>query len=138
MGRALALDVGTKRTGVAETDPNQMIATGLTTIPTKDLIPFLREQHNNPGFSDLIVGEPKRLHGEKDEIAHFIENLLRSLASVFKNVSIHRVDERFTSKMASRVIAQSSLKKSVRENKMLIDEVSATIILQDWLYTRKA
>lgn len=133
MAKVLALDIGTKRTGVAETDPLQIIATGLKTIETTQLLPFLNEYITAEKPEALVIGEPKRLHGEASQVEAFIRQQILKIQKTFPALAIHRVDERFTSKMASQSIAQSGLKKKQRQNKALIDEVSAVLILQSWL-----
>ena len=133
MGKVLALDIGTKRTGVAETDPLQLIASGRTTIETTSLLFFLDDELKKEPVDVLVIGEPKRLHGAIDDIGHYINQVIEQIKKAFPGLPIERVDERFTSKMASQAIAQSGLKKGKRQEKGLIDEVSAVIILQSWL-----
>lgn len=133
MGKVVALDVGTKRTGVAETDPLQIIASGLTTIETTTLLFFLDDLLKKEPIDLLVVGEPKRLHGQASEVETYIKQVIVQINKAFPNLPIVRVDERFTSKMASQAIAQSGLKKKDRQKKERIDEVSAVIILQTWL-----
>lgn len=137
MAKVLALDIGMKRTGVAETDPFRIIATGLPTIASVDLIPFLKQYIATECPEIIVVGEPKRLHGVASDIESFIQKTIKQINLLFPDVKIARVDERFTSKMASAAIAQSGLPKKKRQNKGLIDEVSAVIILQSWLAQRK-
>ena len=133
MAKVIALDVGTKRTGVAETDPMQIIATGLTTVKTPDLLSFLKEYALREKPQCLVIGQPKRLHGELGNIEGFIVELIAKIQKALPNLPIERIDERFTSKMAFQTMIDSGLKKKDRANKELIDEVSATIILQSWL-----
>lgn len=133
MAKVFALDIGTKRTGIAETDPMQIIASGLTTIETSQLITFLREYINNEKPETLVVGEPKRLHGHTSDSTTFIEKTIHKIKLEFPSLNIHRVDERFTSKMAFQSMLDGGIKKKKRQNKSLIDEISATIILQSWL-----
>jgi putative Holliday junction resolvase len=137
MAKVLALDIGTKRTGVAETDPLQIIATGLKTIDTTQLIPFLKEYMAAEKPEALVIGEPKRLHGAPSQVEAYIRQQILQIQKTFPALAIHRVDERFTSKMASQSIAQSGLKKKQRQNKALIDEVSAVLILQSWMSTQR-
>jgi putative Holliday junction resolvase len=136
MAKIIALDVGTVRTGVAETDPFQIIATGLPTVATKDLLTFLKAYipRENPEY--LVVGEPKRMHGEASEVEGFISQKIAEIKKLFPALRIERMDERFTSKMAAQTIAQSNLKKKQRQNKALVDEVSAVLILQSWMSRR--
>ena len=133
MAKVIALDIGTKRTGVAETDPMQIIATGLTTVKTPDLVSFLKEYVLREKPHCLVIGQPKRLHGELGNIEGFIVELISKIQKDLPDLPIERIDERFTSKMAFQTMIASGLKKKDRANKELIDEVSATIILQSWL-----
>ncbi len=133
MGRWIALDVGTKRTGIAETDPLKIIASGLTTVNTPELLFFLEDYHKREGIEVVVVGEPKRLHGEASDVEAFIAQVVEKLPLVLPGVTVERMDERFTSKMAFQSIIDSGAKKSKRANKALIDEVSATIILQSYM-----
>ena len=133
MAKVIALDVGTKRTGIAETDPMQIIATGLTTVKTPELLSFLKEYISKEKPECLVVGQPKRLHGELGSIEGFIVELIAKIQKKHPQIPIERIDERFTSKMAFQTMIDSGLKKKDRANKELIDEVSATIILQSWL-----
>ncbi len=133
MAKILAFDIGTKRTGVAETDALQLIATGLTTIPTTDILFFLKDHQESEPVERLIIGEPKRLHGEASRVEQYIKEVITQISRAFPHLKIERIDERFTSKMASQTIAQSGMGKKKRQNKELIDQVSATIILQTWL-----
>ncbi len=136
MAKVVALDIGTKRTGVAETDPLQIIATGLKTIETAKLFAFLKDYIETEKPEALIIGEPKRLHGAPGQVEAFILQQIQKIQKLYPSLPIHRVDERFTSKMASQSIAQSGLKKKQRQNKALIDEVSAVLILQSWMNAR--
>ena len=133
MGKVIALDIGTKRTGVAETDALQIIASGLTAISTSEILSFLSEYIKNENPDVLVIGEPKRLHGVHSEVEVFIREKIEQIRKAFPDLRIDRVDERFTSKMASQAIAQSGMSKKKRQNKDLIDEVSAVLILQSWL-----
>jgi putative Holliday junction resolvase len=133
MGRWLALDVGAKRTGIAVTDPLRIIATSLNTISTSELIPFLKEYFQREEVELLVVGEPKQLDNTASQSAGLINAEIEKLKKAFPLLPIHRVDERFTSKMASQAIAQSGMNKKNRQSKELIDAVSATIILQSYM-----
>ncbi len=133
MAKIIALDVGTVRTGVAETDPFQIIATGLPTVATKELLTFLKTYIPRENPECLVVGEPKRMHGEASEVEGFISQKIAEIKKLFPALRIERMDERFTSKMAAQTIAQSNLKKKQRQNKALVDEVSAILILQSWM-----
>ncbi len=133
MGRILAIDYGTKRTGIAITDELQIIASGLTTVKTEELLSFLKEYIASEDVEILIVGEPKQKDGMHSEIEKEIRKFIPLFSEAFPKLKIERVDERFTSKMAFQTMIDSGLKKQQRRNKALIDEISATIILQDYL-----
>lgn len=133
MSRIIALDVGSKRTGIAETDPLQIIASGLKTLETPLVIPFLVEYSQRETLETIVVGEPKRLHGEASQIEEFISKFILKLTEKLPLVKVVRVDERFTSKMAFQSLIDSGVKKSKRKDKGLVDEVSATLILQSYL-----
>ncbi len=133
MGRWLALDVGAKRTGIAVTDPLRIIATALETVATHDLVPYLKNYFQHEQVDIVIVGEPKQLDNSPSESAKAINNVIVKLQQSIPNINIQRMDERFTSKMASQVIAQSGKSKKERQKKELIDTVSATIILQSYM-----
>lgn len=136
MARILAFDYGTKRIGIAVTDPFQIIATGLATIHPKDIVEFLKKYLQAEQVELFVVGEPKQMDGTASQSAPHIKGFITILKKAFPEVPIERMDERFTSKMASAVIAQSGLKKVDRQNKGMIDTVSATIILQSWMEKR--
>lgn len=133
MPRLLAFDFGTKRLGIAVTDPLQLFATGLTTIHPKDVIEFLKKYLQTEQVEIFIVGEPKQMDGTPSQSAPQVKGFVTILKKNFPDIPITMMDERFTSKMASATIAQSGLKKSDRQNKALIDTVSATIILQSYM-----
>ncbi len=133
MGRVVALDYGKKRTGVAVTDPLQLIASGLTTVATDELISFLRTYLEEEDVTRFIVGEPKQMNNTPSEAEMFIAPFLTRLRKVFPDVPIERQDERFTSKMAVQSMIEGGVKKKKRRDKALIDEISATIILQAYL-----
>ena len=136
MGRIVALDVGQKRTGIAVTDPMQVIATGLCTQPTHEVVNFLKEYLSTNEVELLVVGEPKTVHGVPSESMQFISPLLKHIERTFPELSIQMHDERFTSRMAQRAILESGAKKKQRQDKGLVDKVSATIILQSFLEMR--
>lgn len=133
MGRILALDYGKKRTGIAVTDELRLIASGLTTVPTKELILFLKDYLNAEKVDILVVGEPKQMNNTPSESEQHIQPFLVELAKYFPTITIERQDERFTSKMAFQSMLDSGLKKKQRRNKALVDEISATLILQSYL-----
>lgn len=136
MARILAIDFGTKRTGIAVTDELQIIASGLTTVETKDLFAFLKEYISNESVELFVIGEPKRLNNEASESEVAIKPFIDKLTKIFPDIPFTRVDERFTSKMAFQTMIDSGLTKKQRKNKALVDEISATIILQSYLYSR--
>jgi putative Holliday junction resolvase len=133
MARIMAIDYGSKRVGIAVTDSLQIIATGLTTVHSKDLIDFLKKYIEKEPVECIVVGEPKRMNNEASESARFIEPFVVHLKRTFPNIKIDRMDERFTSKMAFQTMIDGGLKKKARQNKELIDEISATIILQSYM-----
>jgi putative Holliday junction resolvase len=136
MGRILAIDYGTKRTGIAVTDELQIIASGLTTVVTHDLIGFLTDYISKENVELFIIGEPKQMNNEVSESEASIQIFIEKLTREIPDIPIKRVDERFTSKMAFQTMIDSGLKKNQRKNKALVDEISATIILQSYLYNR--
>lgn len=133
MGRIVALDYGKVRTGIAVTDELQIIASGLTTVDTKDLLSFLRNYVKLEKVERFVVGEPKQMNNLPSESEELIKPFLRTLEGVFPKIPVERQDERFTSKMAFQTMIDSGLKKQQRKNKALVDEISATIILQAYL-----
>ncbi|MFH6601959.1 Holliday junction resolvase RuvX [Maribacter algicola] len=135
MGRILALDYGKKRTGIAVTDEMQLIASGLTTVSTTTLIDFLKEYVANENVVRFVVGEPKQMDNSPSESEGLILSFLPKLRKEFPDVPIVRQDERFTSKMAFQAMIDGGLGKKQRSNRALVDEVSATIILQGYLNT---
>jgi putative Holliday junction resolvase len=133
MARILAIDYGKKRTGLAVTDPLQMIATGLTTVATHELIPYLKKYMAGEAVELILIGEPKNLDGEATDATALVTECVRILQKNFPQIPVKKVDERFTSKLAFRSMIDSGLKKKDRQNKGLVDEISATIILQEYL-----
>ena len=131
--RILSIDYGTKRTGLAVTDPLKLIASGLTTVDTPQLLPFLEKDTAEEAVEAFVIGLPKRLNNEDSAVEADIQQLLTKLKERFPTIKIHRYDERFTSKIAFQTMIDSGLKKKQRQNKALIDEISATLILQDFL-----
>lgn len=134
MGRILALDYGLKRTGIAVTDELQIIASGLTTVLTSELFPFLEKYFSDEKVDIVLVGEPKQMDYTASHNEIPIQEFLKKFQEKFPEMKMLRVDERFTSKMAVRTMIDSGLKKKKRQNKALVDEISATIILQSYLY----
>lgn len=137
MARLLAIDYGTKRTGIAVTDEMQLIASGLTTVATDKLLLFLKKYFAEENVELVIIGEPKQKDGSHSNVEEDIRKFIQNFLIEFSEMKIDRIDERFTSKMAFQTMIDSGLKKKQRQNKELIDEISATIILQDYLYSKK-
>lgn len=133
MGKIMAIDYGKKRCGIAVTDDMQIIASGLETIETRDIFEFLKKYFVENQVDSIVVGLPTDLKGNLSEVETEILKFLERFKSEFPEVEVHRLDERFTSKMASFFISQSGKSKKKREEKGLIDKVSATIILQNFL-----
>ena len=133
MARILAFDYGHKRTGLAVTDELQIIASGIETVDTKNIFSFLNKYLANENVELFIVGEPKQMDNTASESEVFIKPFIEKLTSTYPKIPIKRVDERFTSKMAFQSMIDGGLKKKQRQNKALIDKISATIILQTYL-----
>lgn len=133
MSRILAFDYGTKRIGVAVTDPLQIIATGLDTIHPKDILEYLKKYLLSEPVELFIVGEPKQMDGTPSQSAQHVKGFITTLKKNFPTIPVEVIDERFTSKMAAATVAQSGFKKSDRQNKERLDTISATIILQSYL-----
>ena len=133
MSRILAVDYGIKRTGIAVTDDFQIIASGLTTIPSETAITFLKDYFSKENVSVVLIGEPKQMNGQPSESTEIIEKFVQKFKSTFPEMKVERSDERFTSKMAFQTMIDSGLKKKQRQNKALVDEIAATIMLQDYL-----
>lgn len=136
MARILAIDFGTKRTGIAVTDALQIIASGLTTVETKELLQFLKNYIKQESVELFLVGEPKQMDNSASQSEVYIAAFITKLEKEIPNIPIKRVDERFTSKMAFQTMIDSGLKKNQRKNKALVDEISATLILQSYLYSK--
>ena len=136
MARILALDYGEKRTGIAVTDELQIIASGLITVKTDELIKFLIDYTNKEQVELFIVGLPKQMNNSDSESEKHILSFLKQLKKSLPKIPIKRIDERFTSKIAFQTMIDSGLKKKQRRNKGLVDEISATIILQSYLYSK--
>lgn len=136
MGRIMAIDYGIKRTGLAVTDPSRIIATGLTTVETPKLMAFLADYCAKESVDIFVVGEAKHLDNTPAESAAIIEPFVVKLKEKFPDKVVDRMDERFTSKMAFQAMIDGGLKKKQRQNKALIDTVSATLILQNYMDLR--
>jgi len=133
MGRLMAIDYGTKRTGLAVSDPLKIIATGLSTVDTKDLLLFIENYLKKEQVECFVIGEPKTIFNKDSSIAPKINEFIKKLSSKFSEIPIKRFDERFTSKIAQQTMLLGGLKKKDRMNKGTVDMVSATIILQDYM-----
>ena len=133
MPRIIAIDYGLKRTGLAVTDPLKIIATGLTTVESKQLISFLKEYFSKEAVELIIIGEPKNWDDTDTHATPLVNKIILDLQKNFPAIPVKKVDERFTSKLASKAMVEMGLKKKQRQNKALIDEIAATIMLQDYL-----
>ena len=133
MPRILAVDYGLKRTGLAVTDPLKIIATGLTTVESKQLILFLKNYFSKEEVELIVIGEPKNWDDTDTHATPLVEKIIKELQINFPSIPIRKVDERFTSKMASRAMIEMGMKKKRRQNKALVDEIAATIMLQEYL-----
>lgn len=136
MGRILAIDYGQKRVGLAVTDNLQIIATALDTIHVKDIFVFLQNYIETETVDKIIVGEPRQMNNTASDAQRFTEPFVKKLKKQFPAIPVLRVDERFTSKMAHDTIIAAGLKKKERQNKALVDKVSATIMLQSFMQKR--
>ena len=133
MGKALGIDFGTKRTGIAITDAMQIIATGLTTVSTNLLDDFISNLVQQESIVSFVVGDPKNLDGSNTDSTGHVNGFVKRLQKNYPRIPVHQIDERFTSKLAKQSILASGIKKKGRQNKAMVDEVSATIILQNYL-----
>lgn len=137
MSRLLSIDYGKKRTGIAVSDPLQIIANGLTTVETSKLFEFLENYLKKEEVETIIVGLPKQMSGELSENMKRIEPFVNRLKKLYPKINIEYYDERFTSKLAHQAMIDGGLKKQDRKNKELIDEISATIILQGYMESKR-
>src|SRR5579872_6112371 len=133
MARIMAIDYGLKRTGIAVTDPLQIIATGLRTVESPQLIAFLKEYMRSEAVELILVGEPKNWDDSDTHATPLVRQLVERLRKEFPAMPLKLVDERYTSKMASRAMIEMGMKKKQRRNKALVDEIAATILLQEYL-----
>ena len=133
MGRIMAIDYGSKRIGIAVTDPNRIISTGLDTVHPKDIIAYLKKYLDTEKVDCIVVGEPKQMNGTDSEAAVHANQFVKLLGKNFPFIRVERYDERFTSKMAQHAILMSGAKKKDRQNKELVDMTSAVIILQSYM-----
>ncbi len=137
MGRILAIDYGRKKSGIAVTDPLQIIANGLTTIPTHTLFDFLVDYIVKEEVDEIVIGYPTQSSGEESESMRYIKPFVNRFRKRFPGFPLKWVDERFTSKMAFQTMIDAGLKKMARRDKMLVDKISATIILQTYMEHRQ-
>lgn len=137
MGRLLSIDYGRKRCGIAVTDPMRIVATGLTTVPSGKLEEFLRGYMASEQVDRIIMGHPTTMRGEESESMRYIRPAVSRLRKVFPEVEIEFFDERFTSVLAHRAMIDGGMKKSARRDKAVVDEMSATIILNDYLQSKQ-
>ena len=136
MGKALGIDYGTKRTGIAITDGMQVIASGLATILTNNLDSFIAEIVLKEDIECFVVGNPKNLDGTDTDSTPYVNSFVKRLQRLYPTICVQQIDERFTTKIAKKSMLESGLKKKKRKNKELVDQISATIILQDYLNYR--
>jgi putative Holliday junction resolvase len=133
LARILAIDYGLKRTGLAVSDPLKIIATGLTTVESSQLIPYLKNYLTQEEVELIIIGEPKNWDDTDTHATPLVKKIIIELEKNFPHIPLKKVDERFTSKMASRAMIEMGLKKKQRQNKALVDEIAATLLLQEYL-----
>jgi putative Holliday junction resolvase len=133
MGRILAIDYGQKRVGIAVTDESRIIANGLTTVHVKDVIAFLKEYIEKENVDCIVVGEPRDMKNRASDASRFIEPFVKHLKKQFPEIVVERMDERFTSRMAFQTMIDAGLKRKSRQNKELVDTISATLILQSYM-----
>jgi len=136
MARIMAFDYGKKRVGIAVTDPSQIIATALDTVETKLIFPFISAYVAKENVEAFVVGMPYNFGHQENEVMKFVVQFINELGNKFPNIPIHKVDERFTSKMATAVILQSGVNRKDRQNKATVDKVSASILLQSYMEMR--
>lgn len=133
MGQIVAFDYGTKRIGIAATDDLQIIASGLTTVSPEEVVDFLNKYIKAHKVDRFVVGEPKQMNNQPSESEVFIQDFIKELEINFPDIPVERMDERFTSKMAFQTMIEGGLNKKKRKDKSLVDQISATIILQSYL-----
>ena len=135
MPRILCIDYGKKRTGIAVTDPLQIIATGLTTVDSYELISFLKKYFLREEVGVIVIGEPKNLDDSDTHATPLVQHFIKKLEKEFPKIPVKTVDERFTSKMAKQAMIDMGMKKKDRRNKRTVDEIAATIMLQEYMET---
>lgn len=136
MARILCIDYGGKRTGIAVTDPLQIIATGLTTVDSKELIPFLKQYFLSEPVELMVIGEPKNLDDTDTHASPLVKKTIKELQREFPQIPITKIDERFTSKMAKQAMIDMGMKKKDRRNKRTVDKIAATMMLQEYLISQ--
>jgi putative holliday junction resolvase len=136
LARILSIDYGRKRTGLAVSDPLQIIASGLATVESNQLIPFLKDYFQKEQVEQIIIGEPKNMDDSDTHATPLVEAFIKQLQKHFPQIPVKKVDERFTSKMAKDAMLDMGLKKMQRRNKALVDEIAATILLQEYMRHR--
>ncbi len=137
MGRILSIDYGRKRVGIAVSDPMQIIANRLTTVPTHTIWDFLKEYFEKEQVETVVVGYPKQMNNEASEAVRYINPFLKKFQKVYPDIQLELFDERFTSKMAFQTMIDGGLKKQKRQDKAMVDSISATIILQNFLEQKR-
>ncbi len=133
MGRILAIDYGQKRVGIAVTDKNKIIANGLATIHVKDIMSFLKEYIEKEDVECIVIGKPLDMKSKDSDASRFIEPFVKQVKKQFPKISVERIDERFTSQLALKTMQDAGLKRKARQNKSLVDTISATIMLQSYM-----
>lgn len=133
MARIICIDYGGKRTGLAVTDPLQIIATGLTTVPSQELISFLKNYFTKEQVERIIIGEPKKGDDTDTHATPLVEKCIKDLQKHFPTIPITKIDERYTSKMAKQAMIDMGMKKMQRRNKAIVDQIAATIMLQEYM-----
>jgi len=136
MARIICIDYGLKRTGIAVTDPLQIIATGLTTVDSPELISFLKKYFIREAVELIVIGEPKNLDESDTHATPLVKQIIKKLEKEFPLIPVKTVDERFTSKMAKQAMLDMGMKKKDRRNKRTVDEIAATIMLQEYMENR--
>lgn len=137
MARILSIDYGRKRTGLAVTDPLQIIAGGLATVSTSELFDWLKRYVEQEAVERIVIGEPRQMDGSPSENLARVQQFVNRWRNAMPNIPIEMFDERFTSVLAHQAMLDGGLKKKARQNKALVDEISATIILEDYMRSRK-
>lgn len=137
MARILSIDYGRKRVGLAVTDPGQIIATRLTTVPTNTIWDFLKDYFQKENVETVVVGYPTQMNNEASEAVRYINPFLKKFQQTWPEIKLELFDERFTSKMAFQTMIDGGLKKKQRQDKAMVDAVSATIILQNYMERKR-